>query len=102
MTIFVAVSNKQAHFLQVRNFFSVFFQNRLYPHFLIYKKLSKNELEHARSDQTCFFNVIGGNTSIATKNLKKRSCVQVLNVFRDFLESTEMHRSCFENILLIE
>ena len=78
MTIFVSVLNKQAYFLQFRNFFR-FFKNLLYPHFLIYKQLSKNDLEHARFDQTCFFNVIGGNTSIATKNFKKRSCVQVLN-----------------------
>ena len=70
MTIFVADSNKQAHFLQFRIFFSVFFQNRLYPHSLIYKNLSKNNLEHARSDQTCFFNVVGGNTSVATKTFK--------------------------------
>ena len=86
MTIFVAISNKQAHFLQFRIFFPVF-QSRLYPHFSIYEKLNKKKLEHGRSDQNCFFNVVGGNTSIATKNFKNRSCV-----FCDFLEITEMHR----------
>ena len=65
-----AVSNKQAHFLQIRIFFCFLSKSLIYPHFLIYTNLSENNLENARSDQTCFFNVVGGNTSLATKNFK--------------------------------
>ena len=70
-------------------FFSLFSKLLIYT-FLNYKKINKNKLEHARSDQTGFFNEVGSIISEATKNFKKRSFIQVLSVYRVLLLYQEL------------
>ena len=50
-------------------------------------------MEHAGSDQTCFFNEVSRETSLATKKIKKTFMRTSPKCFRDFLESTEMHKA---------